>query len=218
MTTQPTKQKTYFAFDKAQRVAAHIYQLLEPHCEKIHLAGSIRRLELQVSDIEIVCIPKKEEKKVGLFPEDTALVTDRNFVEAFMTITKEIKYGNVEGRMMKIITTSQTCPGIELDLFMPQPGDYYRQYAIRTGSAEYSHHILAGAWSRKGWVGAKNIGLRKRGECIGSNEKGWTLNPAIKNPTLPPVWKTEGEFFTWLGLAYIDPEHRKYNQQQNQTR
>jgi len=54
--------------------------------------------------------------------------------------------------------------GINLDLFVPQRHDYYRQYATRTGSGDYSYKVIASAWVSKGWVGTPD-GLHKREDC-----------------------------------------------------
>jgi DNA polymerase/3'-5' exonuclease PolX len=209
---QQTKPEKQYLYVPAAHVAAYIFRLLQPHCERIHLAGSIRRMKMLVKDIEIVCIPKKETIKDGLFEEDVKQITDRNFIEALMTITKQTIKGNADGKYMQIETTSTTCPGIRLDLFMPDADDYYRQYAIRTGSADYAHHVIAAAWSRKGWVGIQGE-LYKKSECItkltGENKKTYLPDPLIKKYERPPVWSSEAEFFTWLGLPYIDPEQRE---------
>ncbi|MBK6938566.1 MAG: hypothetical protein IPH18_18255 [Chitinophagaceae bacterium] len=123
---------------KANKAASYIIQLLQTRCQRIHLAGSLRRMRPQVKDIEIVCIPKKEVKQSGLFSDIKEEITDRNFIEALATITDAIIRGSAEGRYMQIKTNSKLCPDIYLDLFMPQPEDYYRIYAIRTGSAAYA--------------------------------------------------------------------------------
>lgn len=196
----------------AHKAADYILQLLKPHCERIHLAGSIRRIRPLVKDIEIVCLPKKELKQSDLFG-DAETITDRNFTEALATITDIVIVGNVEGRYMKIRTTSKNCPGICLDLFMPQPHDYYRIYAIRTGSAEYAQAYIAAAWKKKGWVGTPD-GLRKREECI---EKSSTWHCVATNPTLPPVWDSEAAFFKWLGVEYADPEYRQLHKPINEA-
>lgn len=105
---------------------------------------------------------------------------------------------------------------------MPHPDDYFRQYAMRTGSAEYSHHVIAAAWSRKGWTGIDDIGLRKRSDCdckIQSGKKVYTLSSRAKrgNCTLPPVWTSEAEFFLWLQVPYIDPEFRELHNHLNKA-
>ena len=106
-----------------------------------------------------------------------------------------------EGRWIKI----QLPQGINLDLFIPQVHDYYRIYAIRTGSADYSHQIIAKAWERKGWAGTKD-GLRLQAECI-RLEKTW--NCIFQKPTLPPVWKSDADFFDWLSIPHLPPAQRE---------
>lgn len=46
-------------------IAEKIKAQLAPHCDRIEIAGSIRRKKPEVKDIEIVVIPKPYE--VGLF-------------------------------------------------------------------------------------------------------------------------------------------------------
>lgn len=205
-----------YPFEKAKKVADYILNLLKPHCHRIHITGSIRRMRPWVKDIEIVCQPKTEIDYKGLFQEEVTII-DRNFTEALATITEAVIRGNVDGRMMQIKTNSGNCPGIYLDLFMPEPYDYYRMLAIRTGSADYAHHTIAGAWKRKGWCGVKEIGLRMKSQCDEHKDKQnkitYTLKKDLKEEDIikPPIWLSEGEFFVWLGLEYIDPEHREHN-------
>jgi len=212
-------QQVKYPFAQAAKAADYILQLLKPHCNRIHIAGSIRRLRPDVKDIEIVCEPKKEFLQNGLFQDQGNWHTSKDFTEALMTISDLVLMGNVNGRYMKIRTNSKLCPGITLDLFMPQPDDYYRQYAIRTGSAEYAHNVIAAAWKRRGWAGVKDIGLRQISQCIakidGAGKGVYILNPQITNPEKPPVWNSEMELFSWLGLTYTDPEHRELNNHVN---
>ena len=206
-----TTEQTY-PFNRAHKAASYILQLLMPHCEVIHVAGSIRRMKAEIKDIEIVCIPKREFIQKGLFTDVGDHLIIKDFTEALVTIQQTIIKGDINGRYMQMITASQLCPGIKLDLFMPAPEDYYRMLAIRTGSADYSRSVIAAGWIKKGWCGVKDLGLRKITQCnylmIGE-KKHYRLKPGIENPELPPVWKSEGEFFAWLGVEYIDPEHRE---------
>lgn len=200
-----------FPLHDAIATADKIVVLLKPHCNRIHVAGSIRRFRPEVKDIEIVCEPMKQKEVTDLFGGGTE-ITVPGFADALATITDQVIKGSVAGRHMQIITNSQRCPGIKLDLFMPQPDDYWRQYAIRTGSWEYVQRFIAGGWSKKGWCGTDD-GLRRKQECkhkdIGGGKFKWVC--VTENPTLPPVFNSEGEFFTWLGLNYIDPEFREFN-------
>ncbi|MEW6287659.1 MAG: hypothetical protein AB1509_15670 [Chloroflexota bacterium] len=50
--------KTKLPLPEAQKIAARVIDALAPHCQRIEVAGSIRRQSPQVGDIEIVCQPK----------------------------------------------------------------------------------------------------------------------------------------------------------------
>lgn len=185
-------------------ILAHtILHKLLPHCERIDIAGSIRRRKDEVGDIEIVCQPKKEVLK-NLFGWDEGIITDLLFSKTVNELGVVIK-GNTDGRMMQI----ELPEGIMLDLFMPEPYDYYRQLAIRTGSAEYSHKVIASGWLKLGWCGTKD-GLRLQAECIKRNlpegKVKWECTSS--KPTLPPVWQSEEEFFTWLQVPFTPPQNR----------
>ena len=190
-------------YAKAYRLAERIKELLAPHCEpgRFHIAGSIRRMKPEVKDIEVVCIPKKEDRSTDLFGGTKKIIAN-GFSFGITEIMEEIIKGKPDGRMMQIKLKG----GMMLDLFLPAPEDYFRQLAIRTGSADYSHQVIAKAWFKKGWCGTHD-GLRKQTDCTGGGRYPWKCK--TKNPTMPPAWNSEGEFFTWLGLEYIDPELRE---------
>ncbi len=50
---------------EALRVANEVYYRLKPHCEKIMVAGSIRRQKPEVKDVDIVLIPSYPMKLSG---------------------------------------------------------------------------------------------------------------------------------------------------------
>lgn len=203
-----------FTLTKAKMIAEGIVQQLQPHCEVINIAGSIRREKIEVKDIEIVCVPKRV--KIGsmdLFGEDTRkTIVAPEFVRLVSGLGRIIK-GKPDGRMMNIELPQK----IQLDLFMPQPIDYFRQYVIRTGSKEYSQNIIANGWVKKGWVGTED-GLRLRTECRGIEQKMFDKAgvPYTKmkwvcendNPTLPPVWDSERAFLSWLDVTILHPKYR----------
>lgn len=198
--------------DNAKKIAIDIGKKLVPYCNGLNIAGSIRRSKPEVHDIEIVCVPKKVRiGSIDLFGDDTRKeIVNQDFENIVLNLGKVIK-GKPSGRMMQIEIDNPflSPPKIMLDLFMPQPHDYFRQYAIRTGSADYSHKVIANGWIRKGWVGTTD-GLRLESECIGiknaEQKTIWKCN--VKKPTLPPAWKDEKEFFEWLGIQYLPPHMR----------
>jgi DNA polymerase/3'-5' exonuclease PolX len=196
----------------ADIIANDILQTLQPHCSIINIAGSVRRRKQEVGDIELVLIPKKtlvEEK--NLFGEviRTTIVIDPDFETKVKAMGRILK-GKTTGRQMQVQITRviETIEhNIMLDIFMPQAHDYYRIYAIRTGSSDYAKKYIAGAWRNKGWVGTEH-GLRLMKECYQLDEKKWALKSDIAYPQLPPVWTSEKEFFNWLGVQYLEPYDR----------
>jgi len=47
--------------EKAKKIAEELVEMLKPACERIEIAGSIRRRRTEVGDIELLVIPKYEE-------------------------------------------------------------------------------------------------------------------------------------------------------------
>jgi len=123
---------------KALAIAEKIKAELAPHCERIEIAGSIRRKKPEVGDIEIVAIPKPFD--VGLFESGIATVVNQ--------------WEKVKGELPCKYTQRILPDGIKLDLFFAVPGNWGFILAIRTGSAEYSHKTLASTWVSKGYKGA----------------------------------------------------------------
>lgn len=191
---------------EAEIIAENIRQRLMPYCEheRCFIAGSVRRKKTEVKDIEIVCQPKITVLK-DMFDWDEGEIIDMNFTKTVEQLGI-IKRGNTEGRMMQIELPYN---GLMLDLFMPEAHDFFRQFVIRTGSADFSWKIIAAAWRRKGWCGTPD-GLRRENECVEKKtpEGKSTWACSITNPTLPPEWKSELDFFEWLNLTFIKPENR----------
>lgn len=189
-------------YAKAKRLADRIVELLTPHCEagRIHIAGSVRRQVYNCGDIEVVCQPKKELAAINMFEQGMLVVP--GFNNAITMFADNIISGNVEGGMMKIEVKES---GINLDLFLPQPHDYFRILAIRTGSVDFSRYPLAAQWVKLGWVGTEE-GLRRKGQCLDLGKNKWKC--MVEKPELPPVWQSEEDFFTWLTLEWVEPQNR----------
>ncbi len=203
----------------AYSIVSQLYDHLQPHCLKIEIAGSVRRQVADVNDLELACLPKYEEQK-DLFGNLTGIIRCTSFINALPAIGNHISGDFSTGRHLKFEVNGA---GIKLDLFCPQPHDYYRILAIRTGSRDYSQRIIATAWLKKGWCGTPD-GLRLIEESerkitggkttlIGEGERKilggktvWSCNH--HNPTLPPAWQSEEEFFNWLGIPFLNPKFR----------
>lgn len=190
--------------NKAKEIAVSICYQLQPYCveNRLNIAGSIRRQKPNVKDIEITCVPKNIEEK-DLFGEVIGHKRSPDFINSVFTIGRIVK-GSPAGRMMQIELKE-----IMIDLFIPEPHDYFRQYAIRTGSSQYSALVIATAWKKKGWCGTPD-GLRKIHQC--EEKKGpdgkSTWKVKVSDPDLPPVWQSEKEFFEWLDVPFVNPVNR----------
>jgi DNA polymerase/3'-5' exonuclease PolX len=197
--------KSNIPYNQAKVIADVLVELLQPVCEVVFIAGSVRRKKETVGDIELVVLPKKTEVVEGdLFESKTIKVVDEKFGDVVNGFGKIIK-GKYDGKYMQIELPS----GINLDLFIPSDYDLYRQYAVRTGSGDYSFKVIANGWKRIGWCGS-DAGLRKISDCeetkTPEGKSKWKcINP---NAELPPHWKSEQEFFDWIKVPYIEPELR----------
>ncbi len=186
-------------------IAVDICYRLQPFCDVINIAGSVRRRKMVVKDIEIVCLPKVTIDK-DLFGVPVGTTRVQQFGEIVMSLGTVLK-GNTNGKYMQI----ELPQGVNLDLFIPDDFDYYRQLAIRTGSAEYANIVIAGGWRKIGWCGS-DVGLRKISDCVESKtpdgKSKWKC--VKKNAALPPHWKSEQEFFDWICVKMIDPTKRTF--------
>lgn len=188
---------------EAKQIALQVMHEILPFCEEAEIAGSVRRQKSFVKDIEIVALPKKKSC-ADIFGNITHKKVSEQWGQIISILGKTIK-GNFDGKYIQI----KLKEGITLDIFMPDENDFYRQLAIRTGSAEYSHKVIAMGWRKKGWCGT-DIGLRKMEDCINlksadGKSKWRCVNP---NAELPPKWESEKEFFDWINVEFLPPRER----------
>jgi DNA polymerase/3'-5' exonuclease PolX len=158
-------------YTKALQIAERVLAELRPHCVRAEIAGSIRRKKPEVGDIEIVLIPKPYQ--TGLFADGIAAVINQ--------------WEKVKGELPCKYTQRVLPEGIKLDLFIVEHGNWGLQLAIRTGSAEYSHRVLAANWVARGYHA----------------EGGYLFTNGKRYETLE-----ERDLFERISVAYIDPEFR----------
>lgn len=158
-------------YHQAFKIAQNIKDALAPHCERIEIAGSIRRKKNEVKDIEIVAIPKPYE--TGLFESGIATVVNQ--------------WQKVKGELPCKYTQRILPEGIKLDLFFAQRDNWGLIFAIRTGSADYSHKVLATEWVKRGYTSIGGY-LCANGRPI-------------------PILEEE-DLFKRIGVSFIPPELR----------
>ena len=158
--------------DQATAIAERVKALLAPHCDGIEIAGSIRRRKPDVGDIEIVAIPKPYD--VGLFASGIAPIISA--------------WPKVRGELPCKYTQRLLPDGIALDLFFATPENWGLIFAIRTGSADYSHHVLAHGWSVRGFKSIEGV-----------------LHNSAGRPVATPE---EEDLFRLAGVPLVPPEQR----------
>jgi DNA polymerase (family 10) len=136
---------------QAEAIAVGVMEQLDPHCEVISLAGSIRRQRPTIGDIEIVCVPK---------PYDASPL----FASGLATVVNQ--WMKVRGELPCRYTQRLLPKGIKLDLFMVDADGYGLQRAIRTGSADWCRTILAPAWVRAGYHSEGGLLRRADGSVV----------------------------------------------------
>ena len=153
-------------FQEAQQIAEKVKKQLNPYCDRIVIAGSLRRGKAEVKDIEIVAIPR-DGFQLGL-------IVNR---------WKKVR-GEVGGKYLQ----RELPEGINLDLFFATEKNWGLILAIRTGSAEYSHKVLATGWVKAGYK-SKDGFLNKDGKPIEIRE--------------------EIDLFDLIGIKWVKPKYRE---------
>lgn len=155
-------------------IAERVLEQLRPHTHRIQIAGSLRRKRDLIGDVEIVLIPKPYQ--TGLFEDGLASV-----VNQWEKVKGEMIYGEVK-------YTQRILPeGVKLDIFFATPETWGLVLAVRTGSAEYSHKVLAQGWSARGYKCVENY-LVQNGKRYETRE--------------------EIDLFNRLNIPYVEPEFR----------
>ncbi len=177
----------------AQTIAQDLINLLNPFCDRIEVAGSVRRKKNIVKDIELVIIPKKEITKEGLFgdeertiyPIDKFLWEDSRFDFRLNKDNKRM-YGDKNKLLMY---DHQEYGWIALDIFTADESNFTMIKFIRTGGAENNKRIA---------LTANQLGMNlKIYESCFVDKRGFKYQ-----------MNSEEQIYKFLGLPYLKPEER----------
>ncbi len=115
--------------------------LLCAACDRIEIAGSIRREKDNVGDIEIVCIPRYQQDMLQR-PLLNAVTALDHLLDNFES--EGILRKDMGGHRYKryIITEHE----LQLDLFCTTPAQWGVIFAIRTGPVEFSKKLVTPHW------------------------------------------------------------------------
>jgi len=188
----------------ALSIAQNLVEAITPSCERIQIAGSLRRGKPEVKDIEIVCIPIIKEKsgfdmfghlietrKVSLLDEKL----NNQFVIFPWQRDEEVKRWGPRYKRLRHIETGICC-----DLFITDHIRWGYQLTIRTGPAMFSKAIVTLAL-RRGWHFTDSL-LHKHAK--------YNNKPCNRMAACPFVAmaREEKDIFDLLGLPWCEPADR----------
>jgi hypothetical protein len=134
--------------EAARRIADEVMVALAPQCERIEVAGSIRRLEPEVGDIEIVYESKLRTMQSSLFDG----VATEMYPLAFDLIDELVERGVLvydtdvrrNGPLYKRMV--HMASGVVVELFRATCENWGLILALRTGPAEFNKILVAHGW------------------------------------------------------------------------
>ncbi len=167
---------------RAQKIAEKIKAVLESSCERITIAGSIRRQKPDVGDIEVLCIPKYI---AGVDMLDAKIQTMIYFDMLGYRLNK--LGSKVYGPKNKLLVHLPS--GIGVDIFSTTEECWPVALVVRTGGKVTNQRIS---------MAAINKGFRFH--AYGS---GFTT------PNGEIVCRSEREVFETIDLPYKEPQERE---------
>jgi len=186
-------KKKRYPREAAIAVARELVGQLAPVTERLVVAGSLRRGKAEVGDVEILFIPRREERQVDLFnvgpidlaEEKIAMVLRYGDLAKRRTARGSVTWG--ERNKLAVHCAS----GIPVDLFAATEANWWNYLVCRTGPAELNRRICSAAIAR-----------------------GWKWNPYGSGFTRPDgssevAMTSEQEVFEFVGLEYKPPHLRR---------
>jgi len=167
---------------KARGIAEELLHMLEVGCHVIQIAGSIRRQQRDVGDIELLCIPKYVDGVDQLDKEIGALVFQR-----ILDLRRNKKGFTAYGPKNKLMVHVPS--GIGVDIFSTTAECWPVALVVRTGGKATNLRIATAAL-KKGWH------LRAYGS-------------GFDTPNGPIQCHSEREVFEAVGLPYLPPWERE---------
>lgn len=188
---------------QALAIAQSLVAILAPACERIEIAGSIRRHKPMVRDIEIVAVARWEDRPVGdlwatrsavdVLEETLGGLLFNGFVEP-RQVENHRADGSIDlqtklGPSFKALV----CDGMPVDLFIVRsPATWGCIFGLRTGPGDWNTRLV---------MDCKAIGRRVEGGQV----LAWHGGSSSWRPMPTPE---ERDFFAALGQPWVEPPDR----------
>lgn len=171
-----------FKLEKAKEVGESIKTLLAESCERIEIAGSIRRQKAEVGDIELLCIPKLVDGEDQLERQVTDMVF-KGILALRLSRNGRRTYGPLNKLMIDVKS------GIGVDIFATTEECWAVALVVRTGGKKTNIEISNAA-----------IKLGYKFHAYGSG---------FSTPWEDITCHSEAEVFKAVGLPYREPWERE---------
>jgi DNA polymerase (family 10) len=171
--------------EDAKFLAEKVCLVLQPLCDEIEVAGSVRRGKSEVGDVDIVALPKAVDLPGGLcgvVKVDPSTVWKNLFPKALVKSGLKLE---VSGKELHRFSFPS---GLQVDVYRARPETWGVILLIRTGSKEH------------------NVKL-----CTLARSKGLMLSASqgvIENHNIVAC-RTEEGIFSALGLKFVEPKDRE---------
>lgn len=181
------------------QLAQDLCDTLAPGCERIEIAGSIRRGKPDPKDIELVAIPRvsDEMQELDLFGNVTATIECNHLHNALQqlyangtgawTLDPDLPRNGPKYKRLKYWGQPPVC----CDLFITTPESWGVIFTIRTGPGDFSKELV---------TRARRLSMQVDGGQL------WRTHRDGKRDVVPTP--TEAAFFEALGLPYLVPAER----------
>jgi len=174
---------------ETERIARDLLLTLAPYCERIEIAGSVRRRKPQVKDLEIVYISRVDAIAFNtLFAVETPLIdlALRHLIDAGdLDWDQQVKRN---GPKYKRLVYRQQ---LVVELFAATPQNWGYILALRTGPAEFNQALVSPPW--KGGIKPLDVSF---------------VDGVVHRNGQPVDVPDERAFFDLFNLPVIDPAAR----------
>lgn len=191
MIPQLEERRTAIRLEDARQIIGELVALLRPACERIEIAGSVRRGKLEVKDAEVVIIPTPD-----LLPLTDTLIEYGRAQYAL--------YGEARTKRWGINYRGLLFGGIKCELFMTTEDSWGYQYWLRTGPGDANTYIMR-------WLGLPHVKAPVRFQGgYGWYSRNWRHNGKawVADDKQRLRIASEENLFAVLGMPFIPPSER----------
>lgn len=167
---------------RARGIVDEVKGLLKGSCDRIEVAGSIRRQKADVGDCELLCIPKFEGF-VDLLDQEVRGLAGTHFLDYRLNKLGRRVYGPKNKLMLHVKS------GFGIDIFSTTEACWPVSLVVRTGGKDTNMRIATAA-IKKGWH------LQAYGA-------------GFSTPQGDIVCRSEREVFELVGLPFREPWERE---------